>query len=282
MSNLQTYGSPPGIGAIKQTTEKVVWWGREEMLLDISELLIDSTAVDAGNTPTTELRAGLLLGKKTSDGNLYQWDADATDGTEVVHAVLLRDISMLDVDGNVEDKYGHILLRGGVKAADLLIQGTLFSSHADEHMARRQMVSGGRFLFDDDYNPGAIYLGGAKKNKTVAAGSTITEADNGTRFVCITADASFVLPTIAAGLIFEFLRASDHEIVVASAEGDNMIVGNDLSADSVTFTTAGEQIGANIRVESIYVGTTLKWLVTYNICPFGTNSGTGLTMAIAT
>lgn len=282
MSNLATYGGVPGISSIKQTSEKVVWWGREERQIDISELLLDSTAVDAGNTPTTELRAGLLLGKKTSDGNLYQWDGDAIDGTEVVHGVLLRDISMLDVDGVAEDKYAHVLLAGCVKAADLLIQGTLLSSHVDEHMARRQMVASGRFIFDDDYSPGGVFLGGAKKNKLAITNTTVSAADNGTRFIATTADATFTLPTLEYGLVFEFLRASDHEMVVASAAGDDMIVGNDLSADSVTFTTAGQQIGALIRVEAIYVNTTLKWLVTLGTPPFGTGLTGGFAYAIAT
>lgn len=280
MSNLATYGGVPGISSIKQTSEKVVWWGREERQIDVSELLLDSTAVDAGNTPTTELRAGLLLGKKTSDGNLYQWDGDATDGTEVVHGVLLRDISMLDVDGVAEDKYAHILLAGCVKAADLLIQGTLLSSHVDEHMARRQMVASGRFIFDDDYSPGGVFLGGAKKNKTVAADTTVTAADNGTRFVGITGNINFTLPTLEYGLVYEFLRASNHSLTVTSAAGDDMIVGNSLTANAVAFATNNQQIGAVIRVEAVYVSTTLKWLVTLPQPPFGTGLTGGLTIGI--
>lgn len=282
MTDISTYGGLPGIGSLRQTAEKVVWWGRQERLLDIAERMVDSTAVDAGNTPTTELRAGLLLGIKTSDNNLYQWDGDATDGTEVIAGVLLRDISMLDADGVVEDKYAHVLLAGPLKARDLLIQGTLFTSHADEHLARRQLTAGGRFLLDDEYTSGAGFLGAPLKTKTVAGDTTVTAADNGTLFIATTADADFTLPTLEAGLVFEFLRASDHEMAVISAEGDNIIVGNDLSADSVTFTTAGQQIGAMVRVRSVYVGTTLKWLMDLPSPPFGTGLTGGFAYAIAT
>jgi len=282
MTSIDHYGALPGIGSLKETSEKVVWWGREEHNLYVDNLIIDSTAVDAGSSPTTELRAGLIMGKKTSDGNLYQWNPDATDGTEVVYGVLYRDISMLDVDGVVEDKYGHILLAGSMKAADLLIEGTAFTSSTAEHLARRQMVGSGRFIIDDDPLGGAAFLGGALKNKTVTGDTTVTAADNGTRFVATTADADFTLPTLEAGLVFEFLRASDHELKVTSAAGDDLIVGNDLAADSVTFTTASEQIGVLVRVEAIYVGTTLKWLVTYPLPPLGTGVTGGPTLAIAT
>lgn len=272
MVDIPTYGGLPGIGALRETSEKVVWWGREEWNLDLATLVIDSTAVDAGNSPTTNLRAGLLLGQKTSDSNLYQWNPDATDGTEVVAAVLLRDISMLDDEATAEDKYGHVLLAGAVKAADLLIEGTAFTSSTAEHNARRQMAGSGKFIFDDEISSRAAFCGGPIANKEVITDTTVTAADNGTRFVATTADVDFTLPTIEEGLTFEFLRASDHEMAVISAEGDNMIVGNDLSADSVTWTTAGEQIGASARVEGIHVGGTLKWLIHVQVGPFGTGT----------
>lgn len=281
MTDIPTYGSVPGMGAISQTTEKVVWWGREELLLYVDNLLIDDTARDAANSPTTDMRAGLVMAKETSSGNLYQWDPDATDGREVVHGVLLRDLSMLDADGVAEDKYGHILLAGPLKAADLLIEGTAFTSSTAEHLARRQMVANGKFLIDDELAGAAAFLGPALKNKYVTGDTTVTTADNGARFVGATADCEFTLPTIEQGLVFEFLMTTNHELKITSSEGDNIIVGNDASADSVTWTTSGEQIGVRVKVESIYVNTTQKWLLTYFEPPLGTELGT-ITFAIGT
>lgn len=232
------------------------------MCVEVTNLVIDSTAVDAGNTPTTELRAGLLLGKQTADGNLYQWNPDATDGTEIIEAVLFRTISMLDVDGSAEDKMGHVIVGGPVQAASLLIEGTAFTTSTAEHLARLQMTGSGRFIFDDDHIGKSAFLGQPLRTLNVITNTTVTAAHNGTMFVATTADCTFTLPTIEAGLAFEFLRASDHEMVVASAAGDDIIIGNDLSADSITFTTAGEQIGVVVRVQSLYVGSTLKWLLT--------------------
>ena len=108
-----------------------------------------------------------------------------------------------------------------------------------------------------------------------AAGTTLapTAAQSGTRFILTNAAAVAVtLPAVAEGLVFEFLRAADEEMAIASAEGDNMIVGNDTEADSITFTTPGEHIGALVRAEGILVGTTAKWLITVPHVPIGTGT----------
>lgn len=118
-----------------------------------------------------------------------------------------------------------------------------------------------------------------------ASGTTLgpTAAQSGSRFVVTNAaSVTVTLPAVAENLVYEFLRAADEEMVIASAEGDNMVVGHDLSADSVTFTTAGQQIGALVRVEGILVGTTAKWLVTLGTPPFGTGLTGGFAYAIGT
>lgn len=276
-----TYGELPGITAIAETTEKSLVFDREAKLSYLSDCVVDSTAVDAGNTPTTTLRAGLLLGRKTADGLLYAWNPDAVDGTEIYAGVLLVGFSTLNSDGTAADKTAHVARSGPFKVADLLIEGTAFTSSTAEHLARAQMLAAGCSL-DDQVMPGAGSLGQARRIINVVTDATVTASQNGALFVKTTADGTFTLPALEAGLVFEFLSASDHEMVVASAEGDNMIVGNDLSADSVTFTTAGQQIGARVRVESIYVGTTLKWLVSLPDMPFGTGLTGGFAYAITT
>ncbi len=282
--SLPTYGAGPGIGARESSiTEKAVVWGGVDFIRDVNNLLIDSTAVDAANSPVTELRAGLLLGKKTSDSMLYEWDAEAVDGTELVYGVLYRGISMLNASGVVEDKTGHVLLHDmGLIVADLLIKGTAFTSHADEHLARRQLAARG-FRLDDDIHGGGRSLGTPIANLNITAATlTPTTAQNGYRFLLSNAASTTVtLPTLEPGLVYDFLRIGDEEMIIASAAGGDVIAGNDLAANSITFTTAGEHIGANVRVESIRYGTTLKWLVTIGVVPFGT-ANTGLTFGIAT
>jgi len=281
--NVQSYGALPGITSIRQNAEKAVWWGREHFNLDFSNLTIVSTAVDAGSSPTTDLRAGLLLGKVTASGKLTTWNPDAADGSEVVAGVLLRDLSMLSDEGVAEDKYGHVLIAACVRSADLLIEGTVFTSSADQYLARNQMVGSGRFVFDDDVLAGSAFLGCPLRtiNDTTQA-LTPTVAQNGSRFTLSNAaTVTVTLPALKAGLVYEFLRTGDEEFIVASAEGDNLIVGNDLSADSITFTTAGNHIGACVRVEGIYVAGTAKWLVTLPNVPIGTGVNT-LPFSLAT
>lgn len=279
--DIGSYGQLPGIGSLNQTSEKAITWGRDADLLYFNSALLKSTAIDAGATPTTTLRAGLVLGRKTSDKLLYALDPDAADGTENYAGVLLRDISMLDAAGVVEDKYAHVLRRGPVKAADILVQGTVLTSSVDEMLVRRMMLAAG-CEFDDDVMGQLGRLDPVQNLLDSTTARVVTKADSGKRIFFSNAAAVLVtLPTIGAGHIYEFVRTGDEEIVVASAEGDNMIVGNDLSADSITFTTAGNHIGAIIRVEGVYVGTTLKWLVTLPPAPFGTGTAT-LAYAIAT
>lgn len=282
---LDTYGAMPGVSDLVESAESQVWWGRDFVTLHADQVL-GSASVDAGNTPTTTLRAGLVLAVKESDGLLYPFDPDATNGLQIAHAVLDRSISMLNNQGTAVNKQAHVLLAGALRGSKLLIEGTAFIGHTAEQMVRRQLEGTNRFFFDTKMRNGAAFLGGALANKSVDATggvtSTVAVADNGTRFISSGGDVEFTLPTLGEGLIYEFLQTTDHELVVASAEGDNMIVGNDLSADSVTFTTAGQQIGALVRVEGIRIGSTLKWLVTLPNAPFGTGLTGGFAYAIAT
>lgn len=274
--NLQSYGALPGITALRQTAERAIWWGRQERNLDFSNLLISSAAVDAGSTPTTDLRAGLVLGRVTASGELKEWNPDGVDGSEAVAGVLLRDISMLSDEGVAEDKYGHVLLAGCVRAADLLVAGTVFTSSTSQYLARAQMVGSGRFIFDDDVLGGSCFLGVPLRTITDATQAlTPSVGQNGSRFLLTNAaTVTVTLPTIQAGLVYQFLRIGDEELIVTSAEGDNVIVGNDLSADSITFTTAGNHLGACVTVEGIIVGGALKWLMTLPNVPIGTGVNT--------
>ena len=93
-------------------------------------------------------------------------------------------------------------------------------------------------------------------NKTAAY--TVTAAENGTLFTTGTGAVTFTLPTIAAGLCYEFLNLVDADMAIASAGSlDNIILFNDASADSATFGTSAKKIGAYCRVRSNSAGD--KW-----------------------
>jgi len=274
--------SSPGSGTLEQTTEYEIFWGGDRgkgMVLEQSAAYSGAMR-DAGNTPTTVIRGGLLFGKVTASGELEEWDADATDGTQELFGVLPIELRAQDFDANNVDRNAPVVVRAPLKASELLIQGSAFVGHVDEFLARRMLQAAGSILDDD---PGG-YLGGAGSRFALVTGTTdtLTTAENGTTiFYNNAASVTVTLPTIQAGLEYQLVRSGDEAFIVTSAEGDNVIVGNDLSADSVTYTTASEHLGAFVNVRGVYVGTTLKWHMTLPQIPFGTD-GAGLTYAIGT
>lgn len=269
----------PGFSAANMTYEADIFWGGDESKLQVLRQggTFSSAMVDAGNTPTSVIRKGLVLGLITATNKIVQWDATATDGSQNIAGVLGVELHMVDGLFTSVDRRSPLVIHAPLRAKSLLIKGAAFVGHADEYLARQQLAAYG-CIFDDD--PAGALAGMLKRIAIKATNYIVLASDNGTQFHAITADATFTLPAIKAGLSFEFLRASDHNLVVTSAEGDNVIVGNDLSADSITYSTAGNKIGARIKVDALYVNGTLKWLPTVQVAPFST--GTLLTQTLAT
>lgn len=237
-----THGQMPGVYPITETEEKQIWYGRETDLWYLSNPRFAAAAVDAGNTPTTSLRAGLLVGRITSTGLLTAWNHDATTGEENLVGVLKKSFSTLDGDATAVIKEGAVIGAGRLKAAQLLIEGVAFQGHANEYLARQQLYQLGIWLDDDlqrKYGPSDVLLRTAG-----AAGPTrtVTAAENGTLFLA-TGACTFTLPTLAPGLCYGFFNQVDADMVVASAVADTIIALNDLAADSLAFSTMSEKIG---------------------------------------
>lgn len=268
----------PGVNAAISTSDTEIYWGGDESRITVLRMdaTIVSTAVDATNSPTTVLRKGLILGKVTATGKLKEWNPDGSDGSENIYGILDIEIQMLDTSGVAVDQWCRVAVCGPIKASAIRAEGALLSASADGYLARRKLVELG-FRFDDD--PQNYKAGKTLRRSVKATNYTVVADDNGTQFVAVTADATFTLPTLVPGLEFEFIRASDHNLVVASAAGDDIIVGNDLSADSITYSTASNKIGARIRVHSAYVNATLKWIAEVIPAPFST--GAFLTQTLA-
>lgn len=96
---------------------------------------------------------------------------------------------------------------------------------------------------------------------TKTAAYTILPSDNGALFdnSGATAAVTFTLPAIKRGYCFGFVVYADQSVTVASAAGDDMVVPNDASADSVAFSTAGDKIGGYVMVFADASGS--KWIV---------------------
>lgn len=278
--NYGQFGTP-GFTALAASTDVELFWGGDASRITVltKPAVVLATAVDAGNTPTSHLRKGLLLGRVTASSKHAQWNPLATDGSQELDGVLPYELITVDGLGGSKENMVPVVVIAPLKVSSLLVLGNPLLGSTYEYLARRRLHQLGCVL-DDDVNG---YLAGVTpRSQTRITDYTVLATDNGTRFYADTANATFTLPAIRAGLSFEFMRVSDHNLVVTSAEGDNIIVGNDLSADSVTYSTAGNRIGARIRVTADFVGATptLRWIPEIIPVPFST--GAFLTQTLAT
>jgi len=84
----------PGFGADSSNTPSEFRLSMHGVDTDVGVTLV-SSAVDAGNTPTTTLRKGLVLGKVTASGKYKEYDPSAADGSETAVLILVDEADML-------------------------------------------------------------------------------------------------------------------------------------------------------------------------------------------
>lgn len=238
-----SYGIVPGLTTSRETYENEFRWGSQFQGV-FQSALISGSAVDIGNTPTFELRPGLLLGQSLATGKYTNYSPTATDGSEVASAVLIEGLRMTDFSGAPVDRFYAVLVGGPVQAAKLLnLDG----------QARACMD---KFIFDDIGNiPGAHWFPW-KRFQTKTANYTIVSTDNFTLFDNTGAGGTVVLtlPAIAAGYAFGLYCTAAQVLRFTSAEGGNMI-GTSLTQTSASCTA----IGGCIYIYSNPAGT--KWIV---------------------
>ena len=94
--------------------------------------------------------------------------------------------------------------------------------------------------------------------ETKTAAYTCLDRDSGTLFVAGTNDVTFTLPAVSiTGWHAWFCNVTDNEMLILAPAAGTIIAFNDLAANSVSYTTAGDQIGGSFYV----VSTGTKWLV---------------------
>lgn len=252
----------PGVFAERTVAESELLWGADHARNGAlwQGAVVSGAARDAGNTPTTILRPGLILGKLTSSGELEEFDWDAADGTEKFFGVLDTELRAQDYDANNQDRVSRVIVsRAPIKARKLLVEGAAFVGHAAEFLLRRAMGLAG-FVFDDDP---AGYLAGLQM-RTVAkdAAYTVLTSDNGALFTNLGASAkvAFTLPAIKPGLHYSFYSEDNDGLQIISSTADTIVTHNDVAADSVDLAVTGRNIGGRIDVRANSDGT--KWLAT--------------------
>lgn len=238
-----SYGIVPGLTTSRETYENEFRWGSQYQGV-FANGLIDGSTTDSGNTPTFELRAGLLLGQVTATGKYKNYSPTATDGTENASAILIEALRMTDFSGTAVDRFYAVLVGGPVQASKVY--------NLDLH-ARQQMD---KFMFDDIGNMQGNHWFPWKKFATKTAAYSIVAADNMTMFDNTGAAGTVVLtlPAIANGYFFGLRAAAAQVIRFTSNEGGN-IIGTGLTDTSVSVTA----IGGVIWVYTNPAGT--KWIV---------------------
>ena len=245
-----TTGNAPGFAAALDAQEsEVLWSGRRgQDLVATKKITLVSSAIDSGNTPTTTIRGGNVLGIADSTGKANTYSPDANDGRQIAVGILEHNQDML-VAGTASDRFTQMLVHGLVKEGELI--------NLDPR-AKQQL--GLRFLLDRESSPQAGVLMHPRGIYRKSSNYAVTASDNGLLFLA-TAAVTFTLPTKQNGLAFRFAQTADFNMVI-SGSADIIAKGN-AAANTVTFSTASEKIGSHVLVECIYVNTsTLKWLVT--------------------
>ena len=101
-----------GVGAEKTDTPTEFRLSDHGILVGVT---IAAEARDSGNTPTTTLRRGLVVGKITASGKYAQYDNTATDGTGEAAGILVHEVDLLGPYAAAADATGLILVHGYVK-----------------------------------------------------------------------------------------------------------------------------------------------------------------------
>ncbi len=222
-----SYGIVPGLTTSRETYESEFRWGSEFQGV-FTNALIDGASLDTGNSPTFELRPGILLGQNITTGKYKPYSPTATDGTEVAAAILIEALRMQDFSGNNVDRFYAVLCGGPVQALKVL---------GLDLNARQQMD---KFIFDDLFSiPGNHWFPFKRQiNKTAAY--TALATDNFTLFdnTGATGSVTITLPVIANGYYFGFRCGAAQTFVAATNETGNL-VGSTLTQSSVSATAIG-------------------------------------------
>lgn len=241
----------PGMNTVLEGVENQPWWGRIEQQVWLPDT-VSGAARDAGNTVTTLLRTGLLLGRVTSSGLLKEWDfatasgsspAATPDGSEVIVGVLGGMLHAQQNAANADRYVGFIQVAGNLYSDRIVIPGTAAEGivgHALEFLILQQLRP--RFLFDrhiashggaGQYGARFRYLTAAE---IVADAVTVTTADHGRTFLLTGADATTTatLPAAQAGLMFTFFaNVATYKWTIALASGSIKLPDADGTASTM-------------------------------------------------
>jgi len=229
--------SLPGMGGTYETLANEFRWGGDYNNGYVVGGQLSSAAADSGNTPTTTLRCGLVLGTIAASGLLAAYGASNSDGTQIATGILMADINTLDRGQVAQNQFIWMMVGGPVKPAFL---------YGFDEQARGQLAN--RFLFDDR-NYGSIP---ANWSATVAktASHVVLASESGTTFTTLGAVSTitFTLPSvIVKGFRARFVNEAA-ETMIIGAPASTLVAFNNLTATSVALQTGGNLIGSGFDI----------------------------------
>lgn len=246
----------PGIESVLETVQNQFWWGRNEQQTFMPATVV-STAVDSGNTVTTVLRGGLLMGIVTASGKFKEWNPTGTDGSEVIAGILPGPLSMAD-GGTVADRYTYMWVRGNAYSDRLYIPGNAAEGivgdalefHVLNQLQDRGILLDKHMKYGHPFTYRPRFMTAAE---VTADAVTVTTADHGRTFNFAAADGAtaVTLPEPQVGLSFSFVNPAAQTVTLDIATGKFATPG------AVTTDTIALTIGESCRLTGI--STTVYW-----------------------
>jgi len=258
----QEYGRMPGIHSVYETQEAVLGWGRRHLEV-LRGFGIHSSATDAGNSPNTLLRAGLLMALHNTEDYLMPWDPDSTGRQGQIFGVLGHSQNMLDASGTAKSRiHGDIIIGGPVKSDMLIIPGESSRGIAGndyEYLVRNQMAT--RFLLDNfpDYLPGGAASGVRQAGLKITQNASLDESHSGrTIYVEGTGAITLTLPSAKPGLNYRIIEVAGNALTIQTVSSQK-IYGIGTWTDDTSMTLSAAQGGGGVDLVADQIGSELAW-----------------------
>lgn len=244
----------PGLESVLETVQNQFWWGRNEQQV-FMPCTVSGAARDSGNTVTSVLRGGLLMGKVKATGLYKEWNPTGTDGSEVIAGILPSPLTMVDAGADT-DRYTYMWVSGNAYSDRILVPGNAAEGivgDAQEWNVVNQLVDK-RVLLDKHLQYGNPLVYRPRYMTTTAVTGevaldavTVLEADHGRTFNFAAADGAtaVTLPEPKVGLTFTFVNPVAQTITLDIGTGKFATPGA-VNQDTIALT-----IGESCRVVGI-------------------------------
>lgn len=242
-----------GLDSVLDTVQNQFWWGRESQQTFVPAVIAAATT-DAGNTVTTTLRGGLLLGKITATGFLKAWNPTGTDGSEVIFGILAAPVSMVD-GGSTADRYTYVWVKGNLLSDNILIPasategivGASLEFHILNQFVDRGVLLDRHVQYGHPRTLRPRYLTAAEITADAVA---VLASDHGRTFLMTGADGTttVTLPAPQVGLSFTVAATVAQTVTIALTSGALVIAG------SVTATALSLTLGESATFIGISTG----------------------------